>query len=163
MKKGNYRLLKVLGTDIPNTLRPFLKIARQLNTTEDKVISEIKALMASGIIRRFAAVLNHNRVGYKTNCLCAWKVPQRKISKVGKIIAGFDEVSHCYVRKAYCHWPYNLYAMIHARNRQELDKIILQISRSTGISQVERLDTLKELKKQAVRCFNEYSEFNAVI
>jgi DNA-binding Lrp family transcriptional regulator len=66
-------------------------------------------------------------------------------------MAGFGEVSHCYERVRYPEWDYNLYAMIHARTREECERTAHDISRATGISDYMILFSEKEFKKTGVR------------
>lgn len=99
------------------------------------------------MIRRFGAVLAHQRIGLRTNVLTAWKVPVKKINAVAGVLAFHPAVTHCYLRKAYAQWPYNLYAMVHARTQKESQAIIRSLKAKTGIRQYTVLLTLKELKK----------------
>ena len=76
--------------------------------------------MANGVVRRFGAVVNHLNLGYRANALVAWQVAEDCLDAAGMVLANSSTVSHCYARTTVSDWPYNLYAMVHARSRPEL-------------------------------------------
>lgn len=143
-------MLRGLTMDLNTDSRPFLKPGRQWNVSEDALIARINTLLAKGTLRRFAAILNHYQLGLKTNCLCAWRAAPRDLSRCGRIMASFPEVSHCLARRPQKHWPYNLYTMVHSRNKVQMQRIIRRISRASGIREYKPLYTLKEFKNQAI-------------
>jgi len=80
----------------------------------------MKSMQDSGVIRRIAAVPNHYSLGYKANGMPVWDVPDERVSELGQKVGQLDFVSHCYHRPRYLpEWPYNLFAMVHAHNRDE--------------------------------------------
>ena len=126
---------------------PFKHISNILKITEDEVIHRIERLIESGVIRRVGAILNHRNVGYSANAMVVWRISEKSIENIGKIMALQKEVSHCYKRVTYKNWPYNLYTMIHAKTKEECDETIEHISALVGISEYEVLYSTKELKK----------------
>ena len=60
-------------------------------------------------------------------------------------------VSHCYEREVFEEWPYNLFAMMHARSMGEIQHAINRFVEAEGIESFELLPTAAELKKQPVR------------
>ncbi len=109
--------------------------------------------MRQGTIRRFAAVLNHRQVGFSANGMVVWNCPQDRIDRIGAILASYPEVSHCYSRPAYPEWPYNLYAMIHGRSRQECESIAGKLAAATGLDNFRILFSTKEFKKKRLKLF----------
>ena len=92
-------------------------------------------------------VYGHFKMGFNANALVVWQVPEEKLEATGKIFAGFSAVTHCYARKAYPQWPYNLYTMVHAKTTKECDAIIADMVAKSGIKQSKVCSTLKEFKK----------------
>lgn len=142
-------ILQYLHRGLPLKNRPYQEIAKKINISEEELFRRIKSLKEQGIIQRLGTILNHYRSGYSVNAMVVWQVPSRLISKTGKIMSEFPAVSHCYQRKTWPNWPYNLYTMIHARSKSECAKIIRKISGKTGIKQYEALYTMKEYKKKS--------------
>lgn len=143
-----------MATDITiNEERPFLQISRRLGITEGEVIDAAKEFEERGIIRRFAAILRHQKAGFIANGMVTWRVPREKIQEVADIAISFSQVSHCYERPVYEDWPYNLFSMIHARSREACEKIAAEISKRTGIQDYVILYSTKEYKKDRVKYF----------
>jgi DNA-binding Lrp family transcriptional regulator len=60
----------------------------------------------------------HRELGYRANAMCVWAVPEAEVSRLGHLLASHDGVSLCYRRRLDGDWPYNLFCMIHGRNRE---------------------------------------------
>jgi len=146
-------ILKFLIDGIPLIKRPFKELAEKLNLTEEEVLEIIKQLKEKGIIRRLGATIRHNRVGYKGNAMVAWEVPEEKIDEIGNYLATQEYISHCYIRKTYPDWPYNLYIMIHAKTREEISKIVNEIAKKFNISNYQILFTEKEIVRKHSKYF----------
>lgn len=144
------RLIKQLQADLPLGPHPFKQIARQVGTTEDQVLALITQYLKQGVIRRFGAILGHQRLGFVANGMGVWRVPEEETEQVGKIMAAYPEVSHCYQRPTSASWPYNLYTMIHAASRQECAQVAARISQETGIQDYQLLFSTRELKKTSM-------------
>jgi hypothetical protein len=94
-------------------------------------------------------VLDHNKIGLKTNALVAWQVAPCHIPSVAARMSRVANISHCYWRKKLPGWPYTLYTMLHAENRRQCKGILTLILRSIGntIEGSRILFTVKEMKK----------------
>jgi DNA-binding Lrp family transcriptional regulator len=142
-KKFILELNKPLGI----TKAPFRPVAKRLRLAEEKVLSTLKIYRKQGLLRRFGAMLAHKNIGLKTNVLLAWNVPAKRINSVAAVLADFPQVTHCYLRNSYSFWPYNLYSMVHARNRKACMRLISGIVRKVKIKDFRILFTLREFKK----------------
>jgi DNA-binding Lrp family transcriptional regulator len=148
-------LIKELQEDFPLSKRPFKTLADRVRMDEKEVIAVIKSFKERGIMRRLAAVLHHREAGFLSNIMVAWKVPRGKIEVCGRKMASFKAVSHCYERKAYPRWPYNVYTMLHGRSDKECEAVVKKISAETGIEDYLALKTEKEYKKARPKYFFE--------
>lgn len=146
-------VIRVLQGDIPICKRPFQVIGQELGIPEGRLISLVRRMKESGIIRRFGATLRHQRVGYRANAMSAWKVPPDKVDEVGRMLAALPQVTHCYERQASPQWPYNIYAMIHCRDEKTCEDIARLISRRTGIEDYILLFSSHENKKESMQYF----------
>ncbi|WP_319583143.1 Lrp/AsnC family transcriptional regulator [uncultured Pseudodesulfovibrio sp.] len=147
------RILALAGGDLPDTERPFKTIADQVGVTEDEVIDLIKGLKERKIIRRFGATLRHQKAGYGHNAMVAWRVPDSRTDEVGQIFAARPEISHCYVRRTYPEWTYNVYTMIHGERPGHTDEVVAELEQAVGIDDHCTLKSLKELKKTSMVYF----------
>jgi DNA-binding Lrp family transcriptional regulator len=113
---------------LPIVERPYDVIAQKLNISLEEVLALTEDLQKRGIIRRIAAVPNHYKIGYKFNGMTVWDIQDDKIQEVGQRIGKLPFVSHCYQRPRHLpHWNYNLFAMVHGKNQQEIQNYRSQI------------------------------------
>jgi DNA-binding Lrp family transcriptional regulator len=136
------------GLDV--TAEPFAFLCSDGLETAD-VIRIITELINKGVIRRVAGVVDHRKLGFEASVLFAGKVPQSKVIEVGKRLARFRIVSHCYERKTFEGWPYNLFAMMHGRSIGQIHRVINKFTEAEGIDSFQLLPTAAEFKKQPIR------------
>ncbi|MBA4357281.1 MAG: Lrp/AsnC family transcriptional regulator [Desulfovibrio sp.] len=148
------RILALAGADIPDGPTPFAAVAEHVNCTEDEVLALLTRLKQEGVIRRFGATLRHQKAGYGHNAMVAWRVDDpEEAQRVGKIMADRPEISHCYIRRTYPQWRYNLYTMIHGKNPGDCMEVVGAISQATGVTDYQILQSVRELKKISMRYF----------
>lgn len=147
------RIIRCIQGDLPEGERPYAVMAEALGITEKDLIERIRDLKARGIIRRFGATLRHQEAGFSSNAMVAWRVPEERVEAVGRVMAGFREVTHCYQRQPRAEWPYNLYTMVHGRSREECRRIAARLARGAGVSDYTLLFSEKEFKKTSMRYF----------
>jgi DNA-binding Lrp family transcriptional regulator len=112
---------------------PYQKIANELGITQPDVIQRLKNMLSNGIIRRIGAVPNHYKLGLTANGMTVWDVDDNKVSELGNIIGQLDFVSHCYQRPRHLPmWRYNLFAMVHGANKDEVNDKVKQIEAVLG-------------------------------
>jgi len=148
-------VVKELQTDLPLAERPFDQLASHLDIGTDELLDLAKSLQARGIMRRYGALLSHQKAGFLVNAMSCWSVPLDMLEQAGNKMASCQAVSHCYQRQTNANWPYNLFAMIHTRSKDECEAIANQISHDTKVSKYVLLYTTKEYKKEKVRYFTE--------
>ena len=106
---------------LPLVTRPYQALGQQLGISEQDVKERLQRMLDCGIIRRIGAVPNHYRLGYLANGMTVWDVADEQVDELGLAVGRLSFVSHCYRRPRYLpSWPYNLFAMVHGRDRQEV-------------------------------------------
>lgn len=122
--------------------------------TENEVIARILELRALKAIRRFGAMVKHQKMGFAFNGMTVWNADDGRLDEVGAAFAEKPYVSHCYARLAKPTWPYKIYAMAHAQTQDELDGYVAELGE---IAQAEPLVLVstKEYKKVSMRYFEE--------
>jgi DNA-binding Lrp family transcriptional regulator len=146
-------LIKFLQDDLPAGLTPYAKLANFLSWTEEHVLEQINLLRREGIIRRFGAVLRHQKAGFTANAMGVWQVPEEQVAEVGLIMSRFKEVSHCYQRPKMPDWPYNIFSMVHGQSPEECRTIMENISNVTKVEKYDMLFSTAELKKSSMKYF----------
>jgi len=115
------RLIRETQAGLPIAPEPYAVVAKKLGVSTEEVIKRLETMLATGAIRRIGAVPNHYALGYRGNGMSVWDIPDALIDEVGKEMAALDYVSHCYQRPRFgSEWPYNLFAMVHGKNRAEV-------------------------------------------
>jgi siroheme decarboxylase len=148
-------LIRALNGPLPLCPEPFAAVAEKIGITEEQVLERVRAWKEDGTIRRFGARVNHRRLGFSANGMSVWDVPEEDVERVGAIMTEQPEVSHCYLRPRNASWPYNLYAMIHGKNEDEVRAVAQRIAKSTGFEECRVLFSATEFKKSAPRYFAE--------
>jgi len=147
------RLLALIQGDLPLCPSPFAVIARKAGWDEKELLRRVRIFMRRGMIRRFGAILRHQKAGYRGNAMVVWRVPEEEIPGVSRAMVSFPAVSHCYLRPAHPEWPFNLYTMVHGRSETDCRRIARQISGKTGIKNYRILFSQREHKKSSMTYF----------
>jgi DNA-binding Lrp family transcriptional regulator len=131
---------------------PFKMLALQLSITQQEVVNRLNQLKATGVIRRFGASIKPNNIGYSANALVAWKIPQDRVQEVGAYMSKMPEISHCYERQAVAgRWEYNLYTVMHAKERESINRLVKELSKETEVGDYKILYSTRDLKPKNSR------------
>ena len=115
------RILIACQAGLPLVDRPYHAMAETVGIAAEELMQRLQALLARGVIRRIGVVPNHYRLGYRANGMTVWDVPDERVSELGARVGALPFVSHCYRRPRHLPlWPYNLFAMVHGHDRDEV-------------------------------------------
>ncbi len=124
------RLVSVLQEGLPLFIRPFALIAERIGASESEVLSRIGQWLENGAIKRFGVVVRHRELGYTANAMLVHDVADARVSELGRELAEEPAVTLCYRRpRVLPDWPYNLFCMIHGRERSEVEATIADLRR----------------------------------
>jgi DNA-binding Lrp family transcriptional regulator len=140
-------VIRALQGDLPVIPEPYAPAAQQLGLGQDELLSHLESMRERRLLRRVAAILFHRRAGFSANGMGVWKVPEERIMDIGRRMAAFRGISHCYQRPTYADWPYSVFTMAHGRSKEECDAILASISQDTGITERATLYSSTEFKK----------------
>lgn len=143
---------RILQSDIPLIFKPFTEIANICGLTRDDLMTWIKELSQKGVIRRFGAVLRHQKAGYRKNALVIWSLPPDAIENAGCIFAKLPFVSHCYERKPAFQNKYNLFTMVHGKDKT-ISSLVDPMSRLIHSNDFLILESLHEYHKTSPEYF----------
>ena len=136
----------VIQKDIAVMRFPFNELGNLYGLTNEDVLDTTKQLFKKGFIRKYGAILRHQKAGYKKNALVVWSVPADQIEKAGKIFASFLFVSHCYERNPAFIKKYNIFTMLHSKDENILS-LIKNMATATDINDYIILESIQEYKK----------------
>ncbi len=131
------KILQALQQGLPLASRPYEEIGRQVGASEAEVIARLEQLLEQGVIRRLGIVTKHRQLGYTSNAMVVWDIPDDLEPEMGKRFSEFDFVTLCYRRKRYRpKWPYNLFCMIHGQDRETVLQQVAHLRKTCGLEQV---------------------------
>lgn len=148
------QLIAAVQDGLPLVERPFAAIGARIGLGEDEVIGVLRRLIDEGIIKRFGVVVRHHELGYRANAMVVWDVPDDRVSEVGRQLATLPFITLCYRRpRRPPAWPYNLFCMIHGRDRATVGNLIEQASALAGLADHARttLFSRRRFKQRGAR------------
>ncbi len=151
----HFDMIKLLQEDIKPVKEPFLEVVKKLNIDYETLKKEAKRMQEAKIMRRFASILYHRRAGFKANAMVVWSVDENKAEEIGRRVAEFSAVSHCYLRPVYPNWPYSLFSMIHAKSKEEVEEVVESIKKEIEPKDYKYLYSTREFKKQRIKYFSD--------
>ena len=155
-------VIRALQGDMPVVPEPYADAAREVGVSQDKFLSHLAGMQERRLLRRVAAILFHRRAGFSANGMGVWKVPDERIDEIGRRMASFRGISHCYQRPTYEDWPYSVFTMAHGRSKEECDAILDSIAEDTGIHDRATLYSSTEFKKIRLLYFtDEFKDWEA--
>ena len=148
-------VIRELQGDMPVVPEPYAPAARALGIPQQQLLDHLDGMRERRLLRRVAAILFHRRAGFSANGMGVWRVPDDQILEVGKRMASFRGISHCYQRPTYADWPYSVFTMAHGRSKEECDAVLDSIAAKTGIDERATLYSSTEFKKTRMLYFVE--------
>lgn len=148
------RIVAATQTGLPIAPEPYGVVADMLGLEEVEVITRFKRLLADGAIRRIGAIPNHYAVGFAANGMSVWDIDDAAVAELGPRIGALDFVTHCYERPRHLPlWPYNMFAMVHGRSRDEVHEKVARIRALVGGAgrSHDVLFSMRILKKTGLR------------
>lgn len=129
-------LIAEIQGGLPLVARPYAAIAGRLGMSEEALLARLQALQADGLIKRMGVVVRHRALGYRANAMVVWNIPDQDVEHVGALLAAEACVTLCYQRpRRLPDWPYNLFCMIHGRERSVVLRRLAQIVELHGLDQ----------------------------
>ena len=126
-------IVRATQVGLPRVPRPYHAVAEAVGVAPEVVIERMRAMLASGAIRRIGVVPNHYRLGWTANGMSVWDVDDGRVDELGARIGALPGVSHCYRRpRRPPAWRYNLFAMVHGRDRGECEAQVREIAALLG-------------------------------
>ena len=147
-------LIKAVQHGLPVVGRPYREIAERLSTTEADVIQRLQALIRTGVIKRFGVVVRHRELGYSANGMVVWNIPDDRVSELGTCIGTFSCVTLSYRRPRHLpDWPYNLFTMVHGRDREQVKQRVEEIIEACGLQHINHtiLFSKRRFKQRGAR------------
>ena len=130
-------LIEAVQDGLPLVARPYRAIAERLGWSEQAVIDSLRDMIERGVIKRLGVVVRHHELGYRANAMVVWDVPDDSVDRLGHQLGRQDCVTLCYQRlRRLPDWPYNLFCMVHGRDRDDVLACIGRMVEGLGLEAV---------------------------
>ena len=119
------QLRRLLEAGLPLAARPYQLLAERIGASEEAVLEQVRHWSADGLFRRVGLVLKHRAMGFRANAMLVMDIPDEQVDEVGRKLGQAAGVNLCYQRpRRLPDWPYNLFCMVHGRERQQVCELI---------------------------------------
>ncbi len=114
-------LAAALEDGLPLIAEPYADVARRAGMSEQDVTATLSRWLEDGLANRLGVIVRHRPLGFRANAMVVWDVPDGEVRAAGDRMARQPAVSLCYRRERQLPaWRYNLYCMLHGRDREEV-------------------------------------------
>ncbi|MCC7166976.1 MAG: AsnC family transcriptional regulator [Rhodospirillales bacterium] len=128
-------LLAALRDGLPLVPEPYRVLGESVGLGEAETLARLKALQDAQVVKRFGVVVRHHELGYETNAMAVWDVPDAAIDRLGESLAKDKAVTLCYRRRrALPDWPYNLFCMIHGKSADWVKGELARLADQHGLA-----------------------------
>lgn len=158
--KLDKKIIAAMQAEFPLVTEPYREMAERIGISQEELLCRLEKYKQIGYIRKMGAVLKQEQTGFPANALCAWLAPKERLEEIGRLMSSSSAVSHCYAREPQPGWPYNLYTMIHAHNREGCRELVDRLADAAGLTDYLLLFSIKEWKKTSMRYFREVREYD---
>ncbi|KRT53914.1 siroheme decarboxylase subunit beta [endosymbiont of Ridgeia piscesae] len=135
LSDADRRLVAEIQGGLPLSSHPYAEVGERIGMREQEVIDRIAHLQREGVIKRLGIVVRHHELGYTANAMVVWDVPDGRLDEVGEKLSNESCVTLCYQRpRCLPGWPYNLFSMIHGKDRQRVLNYIESIIEAQGLA-----------------------------
>ena len=126
-------LAALLEDGVPLVLRPYDAWAQALGRTPESVLHTLQQWLDQGTVRRIGAIVRHHELGFDANAMTVFNIPDAQADTCGEALARVTGVTLAYRRERAEGWHYNLYCMVHGRDRAAVRDVIARAIAEAGL------------------------------
>ena len=147
------RVLEAIQDGLPLEPEPYRIVGERIGMTEERVLELVSSMLEQRKIKRIGAVPNHYALGITANGMSVWDFPDGVATELGRKLGARQEVTHAYRRPRREGWPYNVFAMVHGRSRDDVLATVERIAKGLDIAGYPHdvLFSTRLLKKRGTR------------
>lgn len=157
LSETDLSLIGAIQGGLPLSPHPYAELGERLGLDEASVIERLRHLQETGVIKRMGLVVRHHELGYGANAMVVWDVPNAEVGELGRCLSKFEFVTLCYRRPRQGRdWPYNLFCMIHGRDRDEVRAKVRHVVHCCGLEDIPHtlLFSVRRFKQRGARYRN---------
>jgi DNA-binding Lrp family transcriptional regulator len=147
-------LVAEIQAGLPLVAQPYAEVAARLGVDEARVIEALARMRGDGTIKRLGVIVRHRELGYHANAMVVWDIDDDRVDEIGGRFGRAPFVTLCYRRpRRPPAWCYNLFTMIHGRDREHVLRLAAELERSAAdeVHQREVLFSRRRFKQRGAR------------
>jgi len=135
--------------------RPYDAWAAALGRPREVLLATLARWQREGTVRRYGVIVRHHELGITHNAMSVFDVPDDHVDTIGTALACRPGVTLCYRRERAPGWPYNLYCMVHGRDRAAVLGLIARAIAGADLADRDHavLFSRRRFKQQGARYF----------
>ncbi|WP_461208347.1 siroheme decarboxylase subunit alpha [Desulfocurvus sp. DL9XJH121] len=122
------RILDMIQSGFPLEPRPYAVMGEALGASEDEVLSRVRGLKESGVIRRIGGNFQSAKLGWHST-LCAARVPEEKFEAFVAEVNAHTGVTHNYLRDH----EFNVWFTFIGEDPETVQATLKEITAATGV------------------------------
>lgn len=126
-------LAALVEEGLPLQALPFDAWALALDCSVGAVLNTLRRWLQGGALRRFGAVVRHHELGFAANAMAVFDLADDAADARGRALAAEPGLSLVYRRARAAGWSYNLYAMVHGRDRATVTDVLADVIARHGL------------------------------
>lgn len=139
LTEQDFQLLTAIQGGLPFHERPYEQVGKTIGMSETDVMERLGFLQEIGVMKRLGVIVRHHELGYRCNGMCVWDIPYDRLEEIGQAFSDYDFVTLCYERpRRMPDWPYNLFCMIHGKDRSVVEAQVERLVTDLGLEGVMR-------------------------
>ncbi len=135
------QLLNQMQFDFPLSDSPWQALAEGMGLTGAQVLSRVRKLKETGIIRQISAIFDTKALGY-TGTLAAARIPDARLDEAAAIVSAHPGVSHNYKREA----EFNLWFTLAVPPGESLDDHLKRLADEARFKDYLALPTIRTFR-----------------
>lgn len=136
LAREQWPLAALVECGLPLVERPYDDWAAALGTAPGAVTATLARWLAEGTLKRFGTIVRHHELGFAANAMAVFDVPDEAVDACGERLAREQAVTLAYRRERARGWPYNLFCMVHGRDRDAVRRALDEVRRRSGLGGV---------------------------
>jgi DNA-binding Lrp family transcriptional regulator len=154
---AEWPLAALVEQGLPLVRRPYDLWALQLGCDGGRVIDTLARWQRGGTLKRFGVIVRHHELGFDANAMTVFDVPDDLVDSCGAALAADSAVTLAYRRQRAAHWPYNLYCMVHGRDRGAVRTALAAVIERASLPGCPRetLFSRRRFKQEGARRFRD--------
>jgi DNA-binding Lrp family transcriptional regulator len=155
--EADWPLAALAEAGLPLERDPIDRWAAQLGRRPEDLLTTLAGWVQAGTLSRFGTVVRHHELGWSANAMTVFDVPDEQVDACGAALARVPGVTLAYRRERAAGWPYNLYCMVHGRDRQAVMGVLAAAIGPCGLADCPRsvLFSRRRFKQTGARRFRD--------